>query len=303
MMGVKQVMVRRFDPATVFRLVQEEKATAMSLVTTMANALLNTPCIGEFDLSSLQTIHIGGAAASPELVERVEKAFHCECVAGYGLTETSPVATSARKKDTVIYKDEADRYRRQAMAGWTIPGVEIRVVDPEMRDVPRDMNSIGEVVIMGDHVMDGYFKEPAATAAVMTGLWFHSGDMAVWDEDSYIHIVDRQKDIIISGGENISSIEVEKAIFAHPAVFECAVVAAPDPKWGEIPVAIVVLKEGEKLTAEELLQFLQQRLAKFKLPRDIEFASEPLPKTGSGKIFKKSLREAYWEGKSRRVQG
>ena len=303
MMGVKQVMVRRFDPATVFRLVQEEKATAMSLVPTMANALLNTPCIGEFDLSSLQTIHIGGAAASPELVERVEKAFHCECVAGYGLTETSPVATSARKKDTVIYKDEADRYRRQAMAGWTIPGVEIRVVDPEMRDVQRDMNSIGEVVIMGDHVMDGYFKEPAATAAVMTGLWFHSGDMAVWDEDSYIHIVDRQKDIIISGGENISSIEVEKAIFAHPAVFECAVVAAPDPKWGEIPVAIVVLKEGEKLTAEELLHFLQQRLAKFKLPRDIEFSSEPLPKTGSGKIFKKGLREAYWQGKPKRVQG
>ena len=303
MMGVKQVMVRRFDPVTVFRLVQEEKATSMSLVPTMANALLNTPGIGEFDLSSLQTINIGGAAASPELVERVEKAFHCECVAGYGLTETSPVATSARKKDTVIYKDEADRYRRQAMAGWTIPGVEIRVVDPEMRDVPRDMESIGEVVIMGDHVMDGYFKEPAATAAVMTGLWFHSGDMAVWDEDSYIHIVDRQKDIIISGGENISSIEVEKAIFAHPAVFECAVVAAPDPKWGEIPVAIVVLKEGEKLTADELLRFLQQRLAKFKLPRDIEFSSEPLPKTGSGKIFKKGLREAYWQGKSRRVQG
>jgi Acyl-CoA synthetases (AMP-forming)/AMP-acid ligases II len=156
---------------------------------------------------------------------------------------------------------------------------------------------------MGDHVMDGYFKEPDATAAVMTGLWFHSGDMAVWDEDSYIHIVDRQKDIIISGGENISSIEVEKAIFAHPAVFECAVVAAPDPKWGEIPVAIVVLKAGEKLTEDELLHFLQQRLAKFKLPREIEFSSEPLPKTGSGKIFKKGLREAYWQGKSRRVQG
>jgi fatty-acyl-CoA synthase len=303
LMGIKHVMMRRFEPATVFRLVQEEKATAMSLVPTMANALINAPERDQYDLSSLETINIGGAAASPELVERVEKSFHCECLAGYGLTETAPVATGARKKGTVTYKDETDRYRRQAMAGWPVPGVEIRVVDPEMRDVPRDMESIGEVVILGDHVMDGYFKEPEATAAVMTDHWFHSGDMAVWDDESYIHIVDRKKDIIISGGENISSIEVEKAIFAHPAVFECAVVAAPDPKWGEIPVAIVVLRDGQKLTADELLHFLQQRLAKFKLPREIEFSSEPLPKTGTGKIVKRTLREAYWQGKSKRVQG
>jgi fatty-acyl-CoA synthase len=277
LMGVKHVMVRRFEPATVFRLIQEEKATAMSLVPTMANALINAPEREQFDLSSLVTVHIGGAAAS--------------------------VATSARKKGTVTYKDEADRYRRQAMAGWPIPGVEIRVVDTEMRDVPRDMESIGEVVILGDHVMDGYFKEPEATAAVMTDHWFHSGDMAVWDEQSYIHIVDRQKDIIISGGENISSIEVEKAIFAHPAVFECAVVSAPDPKWGEIPVAIVVVKEGQRLTADELVRFLEPRLARFKIPREIEFSRAPLPKTGTGKIVKRTLREAYWQGKSKRVQG
>ena len=303
LMGVKHVMVRRFEPTTVFRLIEEENATAMSVVPTMANALLNAPDLTQHNLSSLKTIHVGGAAASPELIERLEKAFHCECVAGYGLTETAPVATSARKKMTVSYKDEADRYRRQSMAGWPIPGVEIRVVDAEMRDVPRDMDSIGEVVIFGDHVMDGYFKEPEGTAAVMTQNWFHSGDMAVWDEETYIHIVDRKKDIIISGGENISSIEVEKAIFAHPAVFECAVVAAPDPKWGEIPVAIVVLKEGEKLTAEGLLEFLGRRLARFKLPRAIEFSSTPLPKTGTGKIVKRALREAYWQGKEKRVQG
>jgi fatty-acyl-CoA synthase len=303
LMGLKHVMVRRFEPVTVFRLIQEEKATTMSLVPTMANALLHAPELGQYDLSSLKTIHIGGAAASPELIERVEKAFHCECLAGYGLTETSPVVTSARRKGTVTYKDEADRYSRQAMAGWPIPGVEVRVVDPEMRDVPRDMESIGEVVILGDHVMDGYFKEPEATAAVMTANWLHTGDMAVWDEEGYIHIVDRKKDIIISGGENISSIEVEKAIFAHPAVFECAVVSAPDPKWGEIPVAIVVLKDGAKVTEDELLRFLGQRLAKFKLPRSIEFASSPLPKTGTGKIVKRSLRESFWKGMEKRVQG
>jgi fatty-acyl-CoA synthase len=269
----------------------------------MANALLHAPDLGQRDFSSLKTIHMGGAAASPELIERVEKAFHCECLAGYGLTETAPVATSARKKGTVVYKDEADRYRRQAMAGWTLPGMDIRVVDTEMRDVPRDMESVGEVVILGDQIMDGYFKEPEATAAVMSGNWFHSGDMAVWDDEGYIHIVDRKKDIIISGGENISSIEVEKAIFAHPSVFECAVVAAPDAQWGEIPVAIVVLKEGTNLSAGDLLSFLEPRIAKFKMPRRIDFSSSPLPKTGTGKIVKRSLREEFWKGKDKRVQG
>jgi len=303
LLGSKHVMVRRFEPTIVFKLIQEEKPTSMSLVPTMANALLNAPDRGAFDLSSMRLAHIGGAAASPELIERVEKTFGWECVAGYGLTETAPVATSARRKSTVTYKDDADRYRRQAMAGWTLPGVDIRVVDSEMRDVPRDMESVGEVVIFGDHVMDGYFREPEATAAVMTGGWFHSGDMAVWDEEGYVHIVDRKKDIIISGGENISSIEVEKAIFAHPAVFECAVVSAPDEKWGEIPVAIVVLKERETVSCDDLLRFLEQRLAKFKLPRRIEFSASPLPKTGSGKIVKRALREEFWKDKDKRVQG
>jgi acyl-CoA synthetase (AMP-forming)/AMP-acid ligase II len=127
--------------------------------------------------------------------------------------------------------------------------------------------------------------------------------MAVWDEENYIHIVDRKKDIIISGGENISSIEVEKAIFAHPAVFECAVVAAPDATWGEIPVAFVVLKPGQKLTEDELCAFLRQRIAGFKMPRAVEFRDDALPKTGTGKIIKRELRERFWAGKERRVQG
>ena len=301
--GVKQVMVRRFEPTTVFRLIQEERATAMSLVPTMANALLNAPDIGQYDLSSLTQIHIGGAAASPELIERMERAFPCKVMAGYGLTETCPVATSARDKCTVVYKDDGDRIHHQAMAGWPLPGSEIRVVDLHMNDVPRDMQSIGEVVIRGDNVMDGYYKDPEGTAAVMTGAWLHTGDMAVWDEENYIHIVDRKKDIIISGGENISSIEVEKAIFAHPAVFECAVVSAPDAKWGEIPVAFVVRKPGHKLTQEDLCAFLQERIAKFKLPRAVEFVEGALPKTGTGKIIKRELREKFWSGKERRVQG
>src|SRR5579871_4081902 len=303
MMGVKQVMVRRFEPASVFRLIQEEKATAMSVVPTMANALLNAPDLAQYDFSSLTQIHIGGAAASPELIERLERAFRCTVMAGYGLTESCPVATSGRDKSTIVYKDDRDRIHHRAMAGWPLPANEVRVVDLHMNDVPRDMESIGEVVIRGDNVMDGYYKDPEGTKAVMTGAWLHTGDMAVWDDENYIHIVDRKKDIIISGGENISSIEVEKAIFAHPAVFECAVVAKPDPKWGEIPVAFVVCKPGHALTAEELCVFLQERIARFKMPRAIEFVEDALPKTGTGKIVKRALREKFWEGKERRVQG
>jgi fatty-acyl-CoA synthase len=233
----------------------------------------------------------------------MEETFRCEVNAGYGLTETCPVATCARRKGTVQYADEHDRLRHQAMAGWPIPGTQVRVVDARMVDVPRDMSSVGEVVISGDNVMDGYFREPEATAAVMSGPWFHSGDMAVWDGEGYIHIVDRRKDIIISGGENISSIEVEKAIAAHAGVLEVAVVSAPDPAWGEIPVAFVVLKPEANVTEEELRAFLASRLAKFKTPRLYRFVTEPLPKGGTGKILKKELRESFWQGKEKRVQG
>ncbi len=303
MNGIKQVMVRRFEPAHVLRLIEEERATGMSVVPVMANALLNCPELGRFDVSSMLEIHIGGAAASPELVARMEQAFHCIVMGGYGLTETSPVATSARTKSTVTYASEEDRLFHMATAGWPIIGNEIRVVDAHMQDVPRDMETVGEVVIRGDNVMDGYYNEPEATRAVIEGGWLHTGDMAAWDDENYIHIVDRKKDIIISGGENISSIEVEKAIFAHPAVLECAVVAAPDPKWGEIPAAIVVRKPNQELTSEQLLNFLEKRLAKFKLPRIVEFVEGPLPKTGTGKILKRELRETFWAGKDRRVQG
>lgn len=303
MMGIKQVMMRRFDPATVCRLIQEEGATTMSLVPTMAGALLMFHQLSEYNLSSLKQIHIGGAASSPELIERMEHAFHCEVLAGYGLTETSPVASSSRPKGTVRNAEGHERYRRQAMAGWPLPGTELRVVDAEGRNVPQDMETIGEVVIMGDNVMDGYYKDPEGTKAVMSGAWFHSGDMAVWDSEGYIQIVDRQKDIIISGGENVSSIEVENALAAHPAVAEAAVVSAPDPLWGEIPVAFVVPKPNHALTETELRDFAAARLAKFKLPKKYVFQTDPLPKGGTGKILKRELREPFWTGKDRRVQG
>ncbi len=301
MMGAKHVMVRRFDPVTVFRLIEKELATSMLLVPAMANALLNSPQLGDYNFSSLREIHMGGAASTPELIDRVEQAFGCQCMAGYGLTETAPVAASGRTKGTVQGAGEEDRLRRQAMAGWPVPGVEIRVVDPEMRDVARDSSAIGEIVIRGDHVMEGYFNEPEATEAVMSGGWFHTGDMAVWDAETYVHIVDRKKDIIISGGENISSLEVEAAIAAHAAVMECAVVAAPDKKWGEIPVAFIVTKSA--LDQQQLSDFLQAKIAKFKIPRKFLFVEGPLPKTGSGKILKRELKKEFWAGREIQVQG
>ncbi len=304
MNGVKQIMVRRFEPTFVFKLIQEHKATDMSLVPTMANALINAPDLRDYDVSSMRHVMVGGAAASPDLIARVEKAFpNAECIGGYGLTETAPVLTSARKKSTVDTLTDDERRTRQAMAGWPVPNVTVRVVDLEMNDVPRDMKTIGEVVATGDHIMEGYYREPEATAAVMSGPWFHTGDMAVWDEEGYIHIVDRKKEIIISGGENISSLEVEKAIFSHPDVFECAVVAAPDEKWGEVPAAVVVRKPGSALDSEQLLGYLSDRLGRFKMPRVIEFSEEPLPKTGTGKIRKLIIKERFWAGRARRVQG
>jgi fatty-acyl-CoA synthase len=302
MLGTRQVMVRRFDPTHVFELIELHKATEMALVPTMANALLNAPNREKYDLSSLTAIMFGGTAASPELVERMEDAFKCRCFAGYGLTESCPVLTMSRDKGIAFTGDD-DRWRHQAMAGWSVPGVEVRVVDLQMRDVPRDAQSIGEVVARGDNIMDGYFRDPEGTRSVIEAGWLHTGDMAVWDAEGYINIVDRKKEIIISGGENISSIEVERAVFSHPEVFECAVVAAPDPTWGEVPAVLVVRKPGSTLTCEALIEYLSQRLARYKLPRRVEFSDEPLPKTGTGKIRKMILRERFWEGHSRRVQG
>jgi fatty-acyl-CoA synthase len=159
MNGLRQVMVRRFEPLQVLRLIQEERATGMALVPTMANALLNCSGAGAYDTSSMERIMLGGAASSPELIARMENMFHCRVEAGYGLTESGPVATSGRSKSTVIYSDEDERLRRCAMAGWPFTGCEVRVVDLQMNEVPRDMESIGEVVMRGDNIMDGYYKE------------------------------------------------------------------------------------------------------------------------------------------------
>jgi fatty-acyl-CoA synthase len=260
----------------------------------MATALVNCPERGKYDLSSLQRITLGGAAASPTLVREVEEKIGCICFSGYGLTETCPVLTTAQIKAGVEWQGER-RYEGQASTGYALPGVEIRVVDPDERDVPHDGKSIGEIIARSDGVMDGYWKQPEATAAVMRNGWFHTGDMATIDEHEYVLIVDRKKDIIVSGGENISSLELEKALLAHPSVYEAAVIPVPDERWGEVPKALVVLKPGEQLTESELLDFCRGGIAHYKCPRSVEFF-DSLPKTGTGKILKKELRKKYWSG-------
>jgi fatty-acyl-CoA synthase len=176
---------------------------------------------------------------------------------------------------------------------------EVRVVDIDMNDVPQDGETMGEVVMRGNVVMTGYFEDPEATAKAFQGGWFHSGDLGVRHPDGAIELRDRKKDIIISGGENISTIEVEQAVVSHPAVLECAVIAVPDEKWGEVPKAFVTLKPGASITAEELVAHCRTRLANFKLPRQIEFGN--LPKTSTGKIQKFLLRDKAWQGRGRRI--
>jgi acyl-CoA synthetase (AMP-forming)/AMP-acid ligase II len=216
------------------------------------------------------------------------------------LTETTPVLTQSFIKDHLKDLSDEERWRRQAMAGYPMPGVEVDIFDADDKPVPHDGVSVGEVVVRADNVMAGYWKQPEDTANAMRGGWLHTGDMAIVDDEGYFLIVDRKKDIIISGGENIASIEVEKAVYSHPCVFECAVVAVPDDRWGEVPKALVVLKPGQSLTEKDLIEHCRTKLPGFKVPKSVEFF-DALPKGGTGKILKKELRERYWQGYTRRV--
>jgi fatty-acyl-CoA synthase len=295
MCGFKHVMLRRFDPPTIFRLIEEERVSYVILVPTMAAALLSCPTRTQHDLSSLKYVILGGAASSPELIAQLEAFLpHTSITVGYGLTETSPVVSTARPKGTNHFADDNQRLRFSASAGWPVIGTDVRVVDSQGRDVPQDNTTVGELVVRGDQVMDGYYRSPKLTREALIDGWLHTGDMAVWSPEKFFRIVDRKKDIIISGGENIASIEVEHALLTHHGVLECVVVAAPDPRWGEIPVAIVVVAANSAITEEQLLETARKHLGKFKLPRRFVIQTEPLPKGGTGKILKGQLRAQFW---------
>ncbi len=298
--GARHVILRQFTPASFFTLVQQERVTSCGLVPTMLNALLNAPERAQYDLSSLRQVVVGGAPMPPSFVTAAMETFGCDCFAGYGLTETSPILTIAHLKPELRRFPLEEQAVFKAKTGLPIPGVEVRVVNPLGQEVQPNGQEVGEIVARGDVVMPGYWRRPEETAAVIRDGWFFTGDMAVVDEHGYLLIVDRKKDIIISGGENISSVEIENTLYRHPAVLEAAVIAAPDDYWGEVPRALVVLKPGASATAEELIAFCRERIAHFKAPRAVEFLPE-LPKTGTGKIAKAALRERYWQGYAKRV--
>jgi len=297
--GGTHVMLRKVDARDILRLIERERITILLGVPTVFNMLINEPTVGTFDLTSLRQAVSGGAPAAPSLIRAMEERLGCFSVVGYGLTETAPLLSKALLK-AHLGGGPDDDLRRRSTTGFEVIGVDMRVVEAEGRDVPADGATVGEIVTQSNVVMDGYYRDPEATAAVIRDGWFHTGDMAVADAEGYVTIVDRKKDIIISGGENISSVEIEKILAAHPAILECTVIAVPDERWGETPKALAVLRPGHQATAEDVLAYCRGHLAGFKVPSSVEFR-ESLPRSGTGKIMKQELREPYWRGYEKRV--
>lgn len=291
-LGARHVMLERFEAGEALRLVEAERVTRLHLVPTMARALLEHPDLAGRDLSSLVQVTVGGAPAGPELLAALEEALGCEVVQGYGLTEASPQLTKAlttRAHDTL---DLAAQRARRATTGHPNLGVDLRVLDKEGREVPWDGTTVGEVCVRSNHVMAGYWNRPAETEAALAGGWLHTGDLATVDAEGYVTIVDRAKDVIISGGENVPSVQVEKVLCAHPAVAEAAVVGMPDERWGEVPRAFVVLRPraDPAPTPEELIAWVRGHLAAFKAPKRVDIVAD-LPKSGTGKVLKHQLKE------------
>jgi fatty-acyl-CoA synthase len=297
--GGKHVMLRKVDFGEILRLVEAERVTRLLGVPTIFNGMLQHPDLKRYDLSSLEMCVIGGAPSPLSLIESIEEKLGCRAIVGYGLTETTPLLTLALPKSH-LEPDDVTRRSVQVKTGSAVVGVRLRVVDENGHDVPADDKTIGEIVTRSNVVMEGYLKDPEGTSEVIVDGWFHTGDMATVDEEGYVTIADRKKDVIISGGENISSVEVEKVLYNHPAVFEAVVIGVPDDQWGEVPVALVVLKPGEQASDADLITFAREYLAGYKVPKRIEFRDD-LPKGGTGKILKRELREPYWAELKKRV--
>jgi len=286
-LGGVHVLLPRFDPGEVLRLIEAERVTRLFVVPTMARSILDHPSLEQRDVSSLRQVSIGGAPAGPELVAEIEQRLGCECICGYGMTESSPTLTRSLDKP-----GDPKSLARRITTGLPILGVDVRVFDDDDNEVQWDGATVGEIVARSNHVMIGYLNRPDETDEALRGGWLRTGDLAVVDEDGYLTIVDRKKDVIVSGGENIASVEVEKAIAAHPAVAEVAVVGVPDDRWGEVPRAFVALKPDVSSPPSErdIIDWVRARLAHFKAPKSVVFL-DALPQGGTGKIQKTALRE------------
>jgi fatty-acyl-CoA synthase len=299
--GGTHVMLRAVDPPEILRRIAAEGVTHFNGAPTVLLMLAETPEAAGIRFDPEIRVATGGAPPSPTLLARMADMGVRICHL-YGLTETYGPHVYCQMQPE--WEDLAVAEQAHFLARQGVPyhvATYLRVVDEQMRDVSADGASMGEVVMRGNNVMKGYYQDPEATAEAFRGGWFHSGDLGVVHPDGYIELRDRKKDIIISGGENISTIEVEHAVVRHPAVLECAVVAIPDERWGEVPKAFVSLRPGASLAEDELIAYCREHLAHFKCPKAVEFGE--LPKTSTGKIQKFRLREKEWAGRETRIQG
>ena len=299
--GGRHVCLRAIDPPEILRLIDAHGVTNFNAAPTVLGMLSSDPAAKGRRFEPPIQVCTGGSPPSPTLLATMES-LGIRVMHLYGLTETYGPHTFCQIQDE--WEELDPDARAVVMARQGVPFVHaahLRVVDEDMRDVPADATTMGEVVMRGNNVMQGYYRAPEATAEAFRGGWFHSGDVGVLHPDGYIELRDRSKDIIISGGENISTIEVENTLYQHPDVLEVAVVGTPHDQWGEVPKAFVCAKPGTQPTEEALIAFTREHLSHFKCPKSVEFCE--LPKTATGKIQKFKLREREWSGKYRRIQG
>ena len=278
--GGSLVLQRKFEPEGLLALIEKEKATTVWLAPAMLNAVLQSPALKSRKLDSIRVIMNGGEKMPEARLKQVLEAFPGVWVAdAYGLTETV-------SSDTFV--TEEHMRSKIGSVGKPMPQLSVRIVDDNGAILPP--NTVGEIALRGPKVFNGYWHDEEATSNAIRGGWFHTGDMGHLDDDGFLYIDDRKKDMIVSGGENIASPEVERVLYEHPSILEAAVVGQPDQRWGEVPRAFVVLKEGHSLTPDEIREFCRERLAKFKVPAYVDVLTE-LPRTPSGKVLKRHLRE------------
>lgn len=289
--GGCQVTIPKFNPRNFCETVERERVTHTVLVPTMINLLTQFPELEKYDLTSLEVLAYGGSPMAPELIYRIRKLFpNLKLVQVYGLSETGFLTG---------LQDHEHTEDRLKSCGRACPGIDVRVVDKSGKEV--EIGQTGELVARGANVMRGYWNNPEQTALAFRDGMFRTGDVGYQGADGYFYILDRLKDMIVTGGENVYSGEVEAVMYQHPAVHEAAVFGIPDPQWGELVMACVVLKPGKALSADDLIAHCRQYLANYKIPRRVEFSESELPKGGSGKILKKILRERFWAHQERAV--
>ena len=286
-----------FAPADVVRALSEQQIVAATLVPAMIQACLVTvPDVAKRSYESLRTIIYGASPIAVETLRRALEVFGCGFAQGFGMTETTAAATFLLPSDHT--RALRERPGLLLSCGRALPGTDVMIADADDSEVPR--GEIGEILVRGPQIMRGYWNLPEASAEALRGGWMHTGDAATMDDEGYVYIQDRVKDMIVSGGENVYPREVEDVLFRHPAVADAAVIGVPDTQWGEAVKAIVVLKQGASASEAELIEHARKALASYKRPRSVDFVAE-LPRNPSGKVLKKDLREPFWRGHTRRV--